>query len=141
MGRTARGVRGITLSKNDVVVGMEVIERMSKHSILMVTEAGYGKRTDFSEYRVQSRGGVGIITQKTTDKVGNVVGTRKVIDNQELILSTDKGQVIRMKISDISLLGRNTQGVRLINLDEKEEKVTSLATVDHQDEDVPTQSH
>lgn len=141
MGRTARGVRGMTLAKNDIVVGMEVIEKNSKHSILMVTESGYGKRTDFSEYRVQSRGGVGIITQKTTDKVGNVVGTRKVIDNQELILSTDKGQVIRMKISDISLLGRNTQGVRLINLDEKEEKVSGIATVDHQDEDVPTQAH
>lgn len=141
MGRTARGVRGMTLAKNDIVVGMEVIEKISTHSILMVTESGYGKRTDFSEYRVQSRGGVGIITQKTSDKVGNVVGTRKVIDNQELILSTDKGQVIRMKISDISLLGRNTQGVRLINLDEKEEKVSGIATVDHHDEDVPTQAH
>lgn len=100
----------------------------------MVTESGYGKRSELEEYRVQSRGGVGIITQKTTDKVGNVVGTKKVRNDQEVILSTDKGQNIRMKISDISVLGRNTQGVRLINLSEKEEKVTSLAVVDHEEE-------
>lgn len=133
MGRTARGVKGITLAKDDIVIGMEVFEKGSKDTILMVTQAGYGKRSELEEYRIQSRGGVGIITQKTTDKVGMVVGTRKVKATQEVILSTDKGQNIRMKVSDISVLGRNTQGVRLINLGEKEEMVTSLAVVDDEE--------
>ncbi|MCM2354159.1 MAG: DNA gyrase subunit A [Pseudobdellovibrio sp.] len=133
MGRSARGVKGITLAKDDIVVGMQVIEKDTKDTLLMVTSKGYGKRSEVAEYRVQSRGGVGIITQKTTDKVGNVVGTLKVNASQELILSTDQGQVIRMKISDISVLGRNTQGVRLINLDEKQEFVSGLAVVDDED--------
>ncbi|PIS10590.1 MAG: DNA gyrase subunit A [Bdellovibrio sp. CG10_big_fil_rev_8_21_14_0_10_47_8] len=135
MGRSARGVKGITLGKTDDVIGLAVLEKNTKETILMVTECGYGKRSEVEEYRVQSRGGVGIITQKTTDKVGNVVGTRKVRNNQEVILSTDKGQVIRMKVSDISVLGRNTQGVRLINLDNKDEKVTGLAIVDQDEEE------
>jgi len=135
MGRSARGVKGITLGKTDEVVGMEVIEKDSKDTLLMVTEAGYGKRSELPEYRIQSRGGVGIITQKTTDKVGNVVGTKKVQNTHEVILSTDKGQNIRMKVSDISILGRNTQGVRLINLDNKEEKVTGLAVVESDEEE------
>ena len=130
MGRSARGVKGITLSEKDAVVAMEVLEKNTKDTILMVTQKGYGKRSEVEEYRVQSRGGVGIITQKTTDKVGDVVGTKKVSNVQELILSTDNGQVIRMKISDISVLGRNTQGVRLINLDDKNEKVTGLAVIE-----------
>ncbi len=129
MGRTARGVKAITLAKEDAVVAMEVIEKNTKDTILMVTSKGYGKRSEVPEYRVQSRGGVGIITQKTTDKVGIVVGTKKVSENHELILSTDQGQVIRMKMSDISILGRNTQGVRLINIDEKDETVTGIAVV------------
>ncbi len=133
MGRSARGVKGITLSKDDIVIGMEVIEKATKDTLLMVTSKGYGKRSEVEEYRVQSRGGVGVITQKTTDKVGMVIGTLKVNATQELILSTDQGQVIRMKISDISILGRNTQGVRLINLDEKQEFVTGLAVVDDED--------
>jgi len=132
MGRTARGVKAITLAKDDIVVGMEVFEKGCKDTILMVTQAGYGKRSELEEYRIQSRGGVGIITQKTTDKVGLVVSTRKVKATQEVILSTDKGQNIRMKVSDISVLGRNTQGVRLINLTDKDEKVTSLAVVDEE---------
>ncbi len=133
MGRSARGVKGITLSKDDAVVAMEVLEKNTKDTILMVTTKGYGKRSEVSEYRVQSRGGVGIITQKTTDKVGNVVGTKKVSPLHELILSTDQGQVIRMKISDISILGRNTQGVRLINLDDKQEFVKGIAVVEDED--------
>lgn len=133
MGRSARGVKGITLSKDDSVVAMEVLEKQTKDTILMVTTKGYGKRSVVEEYRIQSRGGVGIITQKTTDKVGNVVGTKKVSPLHELILSTDQGQVIRMKISDISVLGRNTQGVRLINLDEKQEYVKGIAVVEDED--------
>jgi DNA gyrase subunit A len=133
MGRSARGVKAITLAKEDIVVGMEVLEKSSKDTILMVTSKGYGKRSEIEEYRIQGRGGAGIITQKTTDKVGIVIGTKKVSALQELILSTDKGQVIRMKISDISILGRNTQGVRLINLDDKDEHVSGLAVVADED--------
>ncbi|MEK7356193.1 MAG: DNA gyrase C-terminal beta-propeller domain-containing protein, partial [Bdellovibrionota bacterium] len=136
MGRSARGVKGVTLGKDDVVVGLEVLDKASKATILMVTENGYGKRTQIEEYRTQSRGGVGIITQKTTDKVGKVIGTRSVLDTDEIMITTDKGQTIRMVCSDISIVGRNTQGVRLINLNE-EEKATGLALIgdDGQDGD------
>ncbi|PWU19597.1 MAG: DNA gyrase subunit A [Bdellovibrio sp.] len=130
MGRTARGVKGIALSKDDVVVGLDVLEKDCKDTVLMVTECGYGKRSEIEEYRVQGRGGVGIITQKTTDKVGFVVGARKVHNDQEVIVTTDKGQVIRMKVSDISVIGRNTEGVRLINLEAKDERVTGFAVVE-----------
>ncbi len=129
MGRTARGVKAITLAKSDYVVGMEIIEPNSKDTILMCTEFGYGKRTDVSEYRVQSRAGVGIITQKTTDKVGSVVGTRKVNDTHGILVTTDRGQTIRMRCSDISVVGRNSQGVRLIRLNEGE-LVTGLALLE-----------
>ncbi len=133
MGRSARGVKGMTLAKEDTVIGMSIFEKGCKDTILMVTSKGYGKRSELEEYRIQSRGGVGIITQKTTDKVGSVVGTMKVSATQELILSTDQGQVIRMKIADISVLGRNTQGVRLINLDDKAETVSGVAAVDDEE--------
>jgi DNA gyrase subunit A len=128
MGRSARGVKGVTLSKEDIVVGLEVLDKAGKATILMVTENGYGKRTQIEEYRTQSRGGSGIITQKTTDKVGNVVGTRSVLDTDEVMITTDKGQTIRMICSDISVVGRNTQGVRLITLN-TDEKVTGLALI------------
>lgn len=128
MGRSARGVKGVTLGKNDAVVGLEIFDKASKATVLMVTENGYGKRTPIDEYRTQSRGGVGIITQKTTDKVGMVVCTRSVLDTDEVMITTDKGQVIRMNCSDISIVGRNTQGVRLINLN-PDEKVTGIALI------------
>lgn len=128
VGRVARGVKGVTLGKNDAVVGMEILDKSSKATILMVTENGYGKRTPLDEYRTQSRGGVGIITQKTTDRVGLVVTTRSVLDTDEVMITTDKGQIIRTKCSDISVVGRNTQGVRLINLN-PDEKVTGLALI------------
>ncbi len=128
MGRSARGVRGITLSKGDVVVSMEVVRKDTTDTLLMVTDLGFGKRTQVNEYRSQSRGGVGIITQKTTDKVGNVVTTKLVSDKHEVIITTDKGQVIRTRCGEISVLGRNTQGVKLININ-KEELVTGVATL------------
>lgn len=136
MGRSARGVKGITLAKEDQVMSLEIIEKNSKDTMLMVTDLGYGKRSQLEEYRVQGRGGVGIITQKTTDKVGRIVGTKKVNMNHQLILTTDNGQNIRMKISDISVLGRNTQGVRLINLDDKKELVTGFAVVEDEENSV-----
>ncbi len=128
MGRAARGVKAISLSKNDAVVGLELFNKENKGNVLAVTNNGYGKRTDISEYRCQSRGGVGLITQKTTDKVGNVIGTRMVADNDDLMLITNGGRVIRISVSGISVLGRNTQGVRLIKV-EGDEKVVSFAPV------------
>ncbi|MBL7669946.1 MAG: DNA gyrase subunit A [Bdellovibrionaceae bacterium] len=133
MGRSARGVKGMTLSKGDLVIGMEIIERDTPKTILIVTSRGYGKRSAVDEYRIQSRGGVGVITQKTTDRVGFVVGTKLVGADQELIVSTDQGQIIRIKVSDISIIGRNTEGVRVITLDDKTESVSSLAAIDDED--------
>jgi DNA gyrase subunit A len=132
MGRSARGVKGITLGKDDVVVGMAIVEKASEETLLIVTQNGYGKRTPVSEYRRQSRGGVGIITQKTSDKSGLVVSARIVNDLHQVLLSTNKGQSIRMKCSDISIIGRNTQGVRLMNLNEGE-YITSVALMDESD--------
>ncbi len=127
MGRTARGVRGISLGREgDKVIGMDVIPADCSATILVVTKNGYGKRTPVDEYRIQGRGGVGIITQKVTDKGGDVVSVKIVSDKDQLMIMTDKGQSIRMHVSDISVLGRNTQGVRLINLNDTE-VVTDIA--------------
>ncbi len=134
MGRTARGVKGMTLAKDDRVIGMEVISKDCKDTILIVTSKGYGKRTSMEEYRTQSRGGVGIITQKTTDKVGEVVSARLVHDHQQILVMTNNGQAIRVKCSDISVLGRNTQGVRIMDLKDGE-AVTSLALLEDEGED------
>lgn len=116
MGRTATGVRGIKLSKGDIVVGLIVIKRQT--TILVVTEKGYGKRSDISEYRTTHRGGKGIITVKTSDKVGKMISMLEVTDNEELIIISTQGMVIRQGISDIRVMGRNTQGVRVIRLNE-----------------------
>ncbi|NJL24458.1 MAG: DNA gyrase subunit A, partial [Calothrix sp. SM1_5_4] len=126
MGRSARGVKGVSLGKDDKVVGLEVVTKDSKETILIVTESGFGKRTVMEEYRLQGRGGVGLITQKTTDRVGHVVSARLVTDKDQILLTTNKGQAIRMRCSDISVIGRNTQGVKLIDLNEGE-FVTSVA--------------
>lgn len=136
MGRTARGVRGITLSKDDEVVGVEVFNKTGQANILIVTAGGYGKRTQLEEYREQSRGGVGVITQKTTDKIGLVVSCRSVLDTDDIVVTSDQGQTIRMGCKDISLLGRNTQGVRVMSLKDGEH-VTSVAVVNEDNEDNP----
>jgi DNA gyrase subunit A len=137
MGRAARGVKGMTMGADkDKVVGMDIIPADCKDTILVVSKLGYGKRTTVEEYRTQGRGGVGIITQKVTDKVGDVVSVQVVSETDQVMITTDKGQSIRMKVSDISVLGRNTQGVRLINLNAGE-FVTGVATIaeDETDED------
>lgn len=134
MGRSARGVKGVTLGKDDQVIGMEIIPKDCNDCILIVTSGGYGKRTPIKEYRSQSRGGVGIITQKTTEKVGNVVSTSRVVDSDSIMITTNKGQSIRMAINEVSVLGRNTQGVRLIDLKD-EEYVTGIAILQEGQED------
>ena len=126
MGRATRGVRGITLAKGDKVVDVAVPGE--DETVLVVTENGYGKRTKVSEYRVQKRGGRGIINIKTTARNGRVVAMKPVRDTDELVIMTAKGMVIRSPVKDISVIGRNTQGVRLISL-AKGDKVASVAVV------------
>lgn len=133
MGRAARGVRGINLSDDDKVIGMEVIDKASKETVLMVTANGYGKRTSMEEYRPQSRGGVGLITQKTSDKVGELVSACLVNDKNQVLLTTNKGQSIRIRCEEISVLSRNTQGVKLMNLND-DEFVTSVALLEDEPE-------
>ena len=121
MGRLAAGVKGITLGEDDEVVGVAVLQ--SNASILTVTENGYGKRTEVSEYRLQSRGGKGVFTIKTSERNGNVVGVQPVVDEDQVMLITNAGKVIRMPMDTVRIIGRNTQGVRLINLEEGEQVV------------------
>jgi DNA gyrase subunit A len=133
MGRGAYGVKGITLEDGDAVVSAEVLpaplEGAPVPTILTVTQNGYGKRTELSEYRVQSRGGKGLITIKTTERNGPVVAAARVLETEEVMLITNGGMLIRMAASGISVIGRNTQGVRLITLESKEEQVVGLAPV------------
>jgi DNA gyrase subunit A len=126
MGRPATGVRGITLERTDAVVALAVIE--SSATLLVAGENGIGKRTSFEEYRVQSRGGKGIITMKTNDKTGNVIGALTVKDGDEIMLITFTGQMVRTRVNDIREAGRNTQGVKLINLDASD-KLQAIAPV------------
>jgi DNA gyrase subunit A len=121
MGRTARGIRGIKISKEDEVVGMEVVAPHTQ--ILTVTANGYGKRTQASEYRTQNRGGSGIFTVKRTQKTGDVIGIKIVADEDDLMLISNKGKIIRLRALDIPVQGRSTQGVRLITLEEGERVV------------------
>ena len=126
MGRPAAGVRGITLEKDDAVVALAVVDL--KATLLVAGENGIGKRTPFDEYRKQSRGGKGIITMKTTEKTGGVVGALTVKDEDEVMLITTGGQMVRTFVKDIRETGRNTQGVKLINLEEKD-KLQAVAPV------------
>lgn len=127
MGRNASGVRGIRLRDSDYVVGMEILEE--NQEVLVVTENGYGKRTNESEYRLQARGGVGIKTCQITDKNGPVVAVKAVTGEEDIMLITINGMLIRMGIEDISQTGRSTQGVRLIRL-AAEELVATVAKVE-----------
>jgi DNA gyrase subunit A len=133
MGRQAYGVKGITLDPGDEVVGADVVEPGT--TILTVTANGYGKRTEEAEYRVQGRGGKGIIDIKTTERNGNVVGLAQVKDRDEVMLVTNGGMLIRIKVHDISVIGRNTQGVRLISLESAGEKVSSISKLPESSEE------
>jgi DNA gyrase subunit A len=124
MGRTARGVRGIRLREaDDQVVGMAVIPREEPATLLTVCERGYGKRTPTSDYPTKNRGGKGVITIKTTERNGKVVNLRLVTDDDDLMLISDGGKLIRMPVDGIPTIGRNTQGVRLVRLEENEKVV------------------
>jgi len=132
MGRQARGVRAVRLGVDDLVISMEVADASS--CLLTVTEHGYGKRTRFSEYRLQKRGGSGIINLKVTDKNGPVAGILKVTDSDELMITTTKGKIIRIAAKGISIIGRSTQGVRLMDIEEGE-KVADIALIAEREEE------
>jgi DNA gyrase subunit A len=131
-GRVSQGVKGMSIDENECVIGMEVID--DKSEILTVTSRGYGKRSAAEEYRKQSRGGKGILAMKLTEKTGDIMAILPVSDKDDLMIITDKGQVIRTKISGISLLGRNTQGVRLINV-KPDEKVVAVEKIAESEDD------
>jgi DNA gyrase subunit A len=136
MGRAAYGVKGITLREGDEVVAMEVVRPGS--TLLTVTEHGYGKRTELDEYRVQSRGGVGIINIQTTERNGRVVGMASVHDEDEFMLITQQGKILRTVARDIRTIGRATQGVRLIEID-AEDRVVALARLAEKDDENGTE--
>jgi DNA gyrase subunit A len=132
MGRTAYGVRGITLRDDDFVVAMEVVKPGG--TLLTVTERGFGKRTEIDEYRVQSRGGVGVINIATTTRNGLVVGVAYVQEGDELLVITQQGMILRMQTNDVRSIGRATQGVTLINIEE-DDKVVSIARLVEKEEE------
>jgi DNA gyrase subunit A len=141
MGRTARGVRGIMMDPDDRVVGMEIPSE--GNTILTVSEKGYGKRTEINEYRLQSRGGKGTINLKTVPRVGNVSGILQVTGNEDIVLISDAGRIIRMRAEEVRVIHRSTQGVRLIDLEENE-KLVGVARAEREerengaaDEDLP----
>ena len=136
MGRTAYGVRGITLRDDDLVVAMEVVRPGG--TLLTVTERGYGKRTEIEEYRVQSRGGVGIINISTSDRNGIVVGVAYVQEGDEMLLITQQGMILRMQTNDVRAIGRATQGVRLIDIEESDNVVSVAKLVEKEDEEPNT---
>ena len=131
MGRATTGVKGIELEKGDEVIGMVVVRRDA--SLLVVSEKGYGKRSELSDYRVQKRGGKGIITLKKTDKTGSIVALMEVIPDDELMMITRHGVIIRLPVDGIRVIGRNTQGVKVMNLDSGD-TVVDVARVVKEDE-------
>ncbi|MBO5348624.1 MAG: DNA gyrase subunit A [Clostridia bacterium] len=133
VGRSAQGVIGIRLDDDDFVIGMESIINAKDATLLAITENGFGKRTELTEYRIQNRGGRGVITYKVTPKTGNIVGIRIATGNEDVMLITDKGTIIRLKVEEVSVLGRATQGVTLMRTNDGG-KVVSIEIIDQDDE-------
>ena len=129
VGRSAQGVLGIRLDKDDAVIGMESIIGGNNATLLAITENGFGKRTELDEYRVQNRGGKGVITYKITPKTGNIVGIRIANGTEDVMMITDKGTIIRLKVSEVSVLGRSTQGVTLMRTNDGG-KVVSIEIIE-----------
>jgi DNA gyrase subunit A len=134
MGRTARGVRGMALEGDDLVIGMETVTESTAATLVTVTENGYGKRTSLDEYRVQSRGGKGIITIKASERNGKVVDIKLCEEDSDLMFITDRGKVLRTSVGHLSIIGRNTQGVRLMVL-EPDERIVAVAKLAEKEED------
>jgi DNA gyrase subunit A len=127
LGRVSRGVKGVTLESGDEVVSIEIVN--TEATMMVITENGYGKRTNFDEYRLQSRGGKGIISIQTTERNGKVVSAHAVHDDHRIMLISQNGQMICIGASDLRVIGRNTQGVRLFNLNDGD-KIVSAAVLD-----------
>lgn len=125
MGRSTRGVKGITLGKNDRVVTLEIVN--DRATLFIATENGYGKRTEYGQYRKQSRGGKGIIAIRTTKKNGLVVGALSIRESEEIMMITEMGKMVRASVSEVRIIGRATQGVRIITLSDKKDKLVSIA--------------
>jgi len=134
MGRNTSGVRGMNLSKKDELVDMVVIKNTHEATVLAISENGYGKRSMVDDYREQSRGGKGVITLKVTPKTGNLIALKEVSDNDDLMVITEGGKVIRMQCKGIRTMGRNTQGVRIMRLDE-DGKIAAITRVVNEDDD------
>jgi DNA gyrase subunit A len=134
MGRTSRGVRGMMLEGDDRIIGMEVVTEATAATLVTITENGFGKRTSLDEYRLQSRGGKGIITIKTSERNGKVVDIKLVDEESDLMFITDRGKVLRTRVGALSIIGRNTQGVRLMVL-EPTERIVAVARLAEKDED------
>ncbi|MFO7983273.1 MAG: DNA gyrase subunit A [Desulfuromonadales bacterium] len=134
MGRTARGVRGMSLEGDDELIGMEVVSDSTTATLVTVTRNGYGKRTALDEYRVQSRGGKGIITIKTTERNGKVVDIKLADEDSDLMFISDQGKVLRTRVGSLSIIGRNTQGVRLMVL-EPDERIVAVAKLAEKEEE------
>ena len=132
-GRGTYGVKGITLEEGDAVVSLAILSQGA--TLLTVSSGGYGKRSEVEEYRVQSRGGKGIITMRTADKTGEVIGVRQVTDEDHLMLVTDSGRIIRLRMAELRIIGRNTQGVRLLNVG-SDERVASLALLAEKEDEI-----
>ena len=141
MGRPARGVRGMTLEGDDEIVSLQSVTENTSLALVTVTENGYGKRTDIGEYRVQSRGGKGIITIKTSERNGKVVAIKMVDEDSDLMFITDRGKLLRTRVNNIRTIGRNTQGVRMMVLEEDEliVSVAKLAEKEEADETAPVE--
>jgi DNA gyrase subunit A len=134
MGRPARGVRGMTLEEDDFIIGLQSVTENTALALVTITENGYGKRTDIGEYRSQSRGGKGIITIKTSERNGRVVAIKMVDDESDLMFITDRGKLLRTQVKNIRAIGRNTQGVKMMVL-EDEELIVSVAKLAEKDSD------
>ncbi len=137
MGRTATGVRGMTLDENcgDEVIGMVCIKDKEAETVMVVSEQGYGKRTDIEDYRVTNRGGKGVKTLNITDKTGKLVAIKSVTDENDLMIINKSGITIRLKVSDVRVMGRATQGVRLINLEKRNDRIASVCKVSSETEE------
>lgn len=133
LGRVSQGVIGIRLDDEDEVIGMESIISGGKATLLAITENGFGKRTDLDEYRVQARGGKGVITYKITPKTGNIVGVKIATEDEDVMMITDTGTIIRLRVKDISVLGRSTQGVTLMRTNDG--KVVSIEIIESEEEE------
>jgi DNA gyrase subunit A len=137
IGRVSQGVKGIELEEDDYVIGMEVCSSENPY-ILVVTENGFGKRTEIEEYKVQSRGGKGILTYRVTSKTGSIAGMKLVNDNDDIMLISSDGTIIRLNVTEISILGRATQGVTLMRMNDGV-KVVCIARIVKEEESDETE--